>query len=119
MRVVDEQYGTADGDFRLFGKACWVKFCESDSRAGCPEDLIRGMYLARDYFVELLDVCKGPKGATRIGYDNVPRHINNTTFIELVKDGWIGTHGIGSDELEAVVASVLNSRRALVLGAPL
>lgn len=119
MRVVDELYGSSGGDFRLFGQACWVKLCNSTARVEDSMELVKGMYLAREHFVELLDKCKGPRGGTRLGYDNVSRYINNTMFTQLVKDGWIGTRDTGTAELEKVVVTVLESRRALVLGFPL
>lgn len=117
MKVVDSLYGSGKGDFRLFGQACWVKLC-NPSATEDPLQLIRGMYLAREYFVELLKVCKGPRGGVRLGYRNIPRHINNTLFAQLVKDGWIGTCGTGTDELGDVIRTVLQNRRALVLGVP-
>jgi hypothetical protein len=117
MQVVDEEYGSKDGDFRLFGKATWLKLCNPDARPDDPRELIKGMYLAREHFVELMNTCRGPRGGVRMGYENVPRHINNTTFTQLVKDGWIGTRGSGTVELRKIIRTVLESRRALVLGA--
>ncbi|MFD1528940.1 hypothetical protein [Pseudonocardia aurantiaca] len=118
MAKVDELCGNvADGEFRLHGKACWVKLCDSDARVENSQDLVKGMYLAREYFEELLATLKGPRKGPRLGYDNVPRHINNTTFIQLVKDGWIGTRGTATRQLEDIVREVLQNRRVLVLGA--
>lgn len=117
MEVIDESYGNAsNGCFRLHSKACWVKLCDASAQVESPMELIKGMYLAREYFQELLASLKGPRGGVLLGYENVPRHVNNTTFIQLVKDGWIGTRGTGTVGLERVVADVLRSRRALVLG---
>ncbi len=116
MQKVDELYGNHSGNFRLFSQACWLKLCDPSARIEEPTELIKGMYLARELFVDLLDSCKGPRGGVRIGYENVPRHINNTLFTQLVKDGWIGTTGIGTSDLEAVVREVLQHRRPLVLG---
>ncbi len=116
MRRVDELFGGSAGDYRLSSQACWVKLCDSWGRLEEPKELVKGMYLAREYFAELLRTCKGPNGGTRLGYDNVPRHINNTMFAALVKDGWIGTRGTGTAELEEVARGVLANRRALVLG---
>ncbi len=117
MRAVDGLYGSGKGDFRLFAQACWVKLCHPSATQD-PLQLIKGMYLAREYFDELLKICKGPRDGVRLGYRNVPRYINNTLFAQLVKDGWIGTCGTGTDELGEVIRTVLQSRRALVLGVP-
>ncbi len=119
MEVVDQTYGEQSDDYRLRGKPCWVKLCEPYARVEDPTEFIRGMYLPRDYFAHLLEVSLGPRGGVRLGYDNVPRHLTNTTFAQLVKDGWIGTSGTRTFELETVVSQVLESRRSLVLGIPI
>jgi hypothetical protein len=117
MQTVDILYGSGRGDFRLFDQACWVKLCNPSATQDSLQ-LIKGMCLAREYFVELLKVCKGPRDAVRLGYRNVPRNINNTLFAQLVRDGWIGTYGTGTDELGEVIRTVLQDRRALILGIP-
>jgi hypothetical protein len=116
MKNVDQLYGNAQGDYRLDRGACWLKLCDSAARIKNPQDLIKGMYFSREYFLELMEICKGPNGGVRIGYANAPRHINNTMFTQLVKDGWIGTTGTGTTELVSVVRQVLESRRSVVLG---
>jgi len=119
MNEVDRLFGSAPGEFRLYSQACWVKLCNPDGVVNDPLKMITGMYLTREHFVEALNTCKGPRGGIRIGYENVRRHITNTLFIELVKDGWVGTRGTGTEDLAQVFRSVLSSRRTLVFGTPL
>ena len=116
MRMVDELYGGKPGDFRLFDQACWLKICEPDAEVENPAELMKGMYLAREHFVDIFENQRGPKDGRRIGYENAPRYINNTLFVQLLKDGWIGTRGTGTEQLGEIVAQVLASRRAITLG---
>jgi hypothetical protein len=116
MRLVDEMYGGKPGAFRLFDQACWLKVCEPSADVQDPVELMKGMYLTREHFTEIFENQRGPRGGRRIGYDNVPRYINNTLFVQLVKDAWVGTRGTGTEELGKIVDAVLTSRRAITLG---
>lgn len=37
-----------------------------------------------------LPESRGPKEGTYLGYQNCPRYLNNTEFIQLARGGWIG-----------------------------
>lgn len=122
MRSVDEMCQPAPtSDFRLHSQATWLKLCDPSATVQSPDDLIRGMYLPRAYFEALLEAetSRGPRDGVRLGYANVARHLTNTTFIELVKAGWIGTHGTSTERLDGIVRDVLTSRQSLVLGVQL
>jgi hypothetical protein len=79
-------------------------------------DLIPGMYLARAHFEGLLETRKGPRGGTHIAYENVPRHLNNTMFIDLVRDGWLGSRGPGTDEIRDLIQQSIQTGHAVMLG---
>lgn len=121
MREVDQVFGTStDGGFRLSSKPCWVKLCNPSAASEDPRALIKGLYLAREHFEEVVTTAvKGPRGGVRIGYANAGRHVNNTLFTELVRDAWIGTRGTGTDELAQLIAEILASRKAVVFGSGL
>ncbi|MDQ2848497.1 MAG: hypothetical protein M3Y77_19620 [Actinomycetota bacterium] len=74
------------------------------------------MYLARSHFEELLNKSAGPRGGKQLTYDNVPRHITNTMFIDLVKDGWIGSRGAATGQIEELIQQSLATRHAVVVG---
>jgi hypothetical protein len=119
MQTVDHRFGKAGaGDFRLYRNPCWIKLCNSRASVEDPADLIKGMYLSREHFVELMDVCKGPRGGVSFSYETVPKYLNNTLFAQLVRDGWLGTTGVSTAELGEIVNDILESRRAVVLGIP-
>jgi len=116
MRRVDKLCGTAEGEYRLNWGASWFKLCDPDPAIEDPTALIKGMYFALDHFEELLGKERGPRGGIRIGYDDVDRYFSNTMFLDLVRDGWIGSRGPASETLKSLVQESLASGRAVMLG---
>ena len=116
MRRVDALSHGATGPFRLLHTPCWLKLTEPTSVIADPAELLPGMYFAREHFESLLLELRGPRGGVRIGYDNVPRYMNNTLFAQLVQDGWIGSRGIATEEIKRLVEQSLATGRAVVLG---
>lgn len=43
------------------------------------------------------------------------RYLNDTTFSDLLKDGWIGTTGVASDYVRQRIEEIENTDRALVV----
>ena len=119
MRAVDDLCVDAPiEDYRFHSQASWMKLCDPSAVVEKPQDLIKGMYLPRAYFEALLkaETSRGPKDGVRLGYDNVKRYLTNTNFADLVRTGWIGTHGASTKRITKIIAEVLASRRAIVLG---
>lgn len=116
MTRVDEICTNDDGEFRLLAAPCWLKLCESAARVNDPTELVRGMYLPREHFDELLRTHTGPRGGPLLTYENVPRHFSNTQFIDLVRDGWIGSRGTGTELLRNVIKESIETRHSVVLG---
>lgn len=113
---IDELCRDQPGEFRLSSSAGWLKLCDPDPRTDDPRSLIKGMYFAREHFLELLEMCKGPKGGPRIGYSNVTRYLNNTEFTGLVRDGWIGSRGVATEEIARLIRESLATGHAVVVG---
>lgn len=116
MTAIDALCETQSGDFRLLPTPCWLKLCRFGTQIRDPAALIGGMYLARSHFEELLSKSAGPRGGKLLTYDNVPRHITNTMFTDLVKDGWIGSRGAATDQIEELIRQSLETRHAVVVG---
>lgn len=116
MTAIDAFCETQAGDFRLLPTPCWLKLCRFDTQIRDSAALIGGMYLARSHFEELLNSSAGPRGGKRLTYDNVPRHITNTMFTDLAKDGWIGSRGAGTEQIEELIRQSLKTRHAVVVG---
>ena len=116
MRRVDVMCLKSVRDFRLSAAACWLKLCDPQPRLRDPSELIRGMYLAREHFEKLLETCRGPRGGVRLSYENVSRYLSNTIFIELVRDGWIGSSGVGTQQVRELIRESIETRHAVLFG---
>ncbi len=104
--------------YRLCGDGFYFKLCRRMQVEPLSSELLPGMYLPR-LFVEaaLADsTFSGPRDGRIISPKNVARHLTNTLFADLVRDGWIGTRGTSSSQLRAFLTESLGDRRSLVLG---
>jgi hypothetical protein len=122
MRAVDQkclQSALPGDDYRLSAAPCWVKLCRSEDVVPRTDELIRGMYLTRAYFERLKDdpdtPCRGKQGAVRFSYGTVPRYLDNTTFAQLVADGWIGSSGTGTDLIKEQIEASRAGQREPIL----
>lgn len=116
MTAIDTLCEQQAGDFRLLPTPCWLKLCRFDAHISDPSALTKGMYLARSHFEELLNKSAGPRGGKQLTYDNVPRHITNTMFTDLVKDGWLGSRGAATDQIKQLIRESLETRHAVMVG---
>jgi len=123
MRKIDELCRATETrqsitEFRLLPTPCFLKLCEPQSLVVSSSEWIKGMYLAREHFESILRApqSKGPRGGVRLSYGNVPRYLNATTFTTLVKDGWIGSRGAGTEHIKRIVHKSLTSGRAIMIG---
>jgi hypothetical protein len=118
MRAVDakclQSMGPQD-DYRLSVAPSWIKLCRTLEVIPRTDELIRGMYLTREYFEQLKNhpstPCRGEKGAVKFAYSTVPRYLDNTTFSQLVSDGWIGSSGTGTDLIAEQVQACRDGKR--------
>ncbi|WP_367324767.1 hypothetical protein [Streptomyces sp. HUAS ZL42] len=124
MRDVEEACRKLDQepplDYRLDPQPCWIKFCKAEQTAPKGDALIGGMYLTREHIEWLRHqpgLATGPKGGEVFGYHTVPRYFDNTTFTQLVQDGWIGTRGKASGIIRDQIEASLNGSRSLVFAA--
>lgn len=105
------------GAYRLAGDGFFFKFCSRVRLEVLSEALLPGMYLSREFVEALLTDPKaqGPRGGRAITFENARRHLTNTMFAELVRDGWIGTRGVSSSHVAAIVRERLTAGRAMVV----
>lgn len=115
-----DQWQTGDGigRYRLCGDGFYFKLCSRVQLEVLSESLLPGMYLPREFVEELLagQMAAGPRGGRIITFENTSRHINNTVFAELVRDGWIGTRGISSAKIADIIRDKLTAGQAIVIG---
>jgi hypothetical protein len=97
----------------------WMYLKLARTRAMDPDssDLIKGLYLPLSYLELLLvdDPVLGPRGACRLGYDTIDRYITSTLFIDLIKEGWIGSPPTSPKRLMALAQESLLARRSVVV----
>lgn len=121
MRAVEEKCAASESrppaDYRISTQPCWLKLCKSEPTMPGGDRLIGGMYLSREHF-EWLDAhpvhATGPRQGSVFGYHTVPRYFDNTTFTQLVQDGWIGTQGGASDVVRDQIQESQDSGRSVV-----
>lgn len=104
-------------DFRLYGQAFFFKLCPPSNFRSPPDQLIRGYYFPLDYWDLLVrsSSARGSRGGLGITDKNARRSINNTLFIELLQDGWIGSAGRTTLDLIKLVRDAVSARRAVVV----
>ena len=93
------------GQYRLSAQPHYLKIVRPSDYDGQSTELMKGLYLPLD-LVDLMyespdDTTKG--GNLRITWDDerwpTQRHLHNTDFTQLFRDGWIGSCGTTSDEI--------------------
>lgn len=105
----------ADG-YRLTENPFFLKICPRIIFNPDSTGLVPGMYLPLDYWKLIKDheSMKGPKGGKRISYRNVRRYLDNSSFITIASQAWIGSNIEQSKELAALIRSILEGGRAVV-----
>lgn len=104
-------------DWRLREEAFFFKFCETVKPEARDEALSPGITMCRSHleaFLALSD-SDGPSGGKRVGYDNCPRYLNNTQFVDLVREGWVGCGPQGFAFMHEVLKASQSGGRAAVL----
>jgi hypothetical protein len=101
---------TQPHEWRLGGDPCFLKlaYWPEDTSKNPVEGLAHGMYLPVSYVRILLenDCTLGPQKGSKarlLGYDRVERHLVGAQFVELVKEGLVGTVGTTPEQLWSMV----------------
>jgi hypothetical protein len=113
-----EEVSRKVSECRLLPTPSFVKLCEAQSLVIDSSEWIKGMYLPGKLFADLLQApqTRGPRGGVRLTYRNVGRWLNATTFTTLISDGWIGSRGVGTEHIKAIVDQSLRTGRAVMVG---
>jgi hypothetical protein len=103
--------------FRLLDNPFYLKLCPR--LVFNPDDagLVPGMYLPFDYWrlLEADPSLVGPHGGRQVTFENVGRYLDNTDFVGLVTNAWIGTTIEQSAIWTPIIREVIRSGRALTL----
>lgn len=103
--------------YRLSGDGFYFKFCSRVQLEVLSEALMPGMYLPREYLIALLEdpEARGERGGRLVSFKNTGRHITNSLFSDLLRDGWIGTRGVSSEKVAEVVRKAVEADRSVTL----
>jgi hypothetical protein len=103
-------------DWRLHNGPFYFKFCETTRPNARDDALVGGITLGLDHLKHFLTLpdAAGQHGGLRVGYDNCPRYLNNTQFVDLARDGWIGCDQKGYQLItEVLAAGRVGGKRAM------
>jgi len=103
--------------YRLLENPFFLKLCPRMDFEPADTSLVKGMYLPLDYW-DLLDADPrkvGPRGGRLVSFENVGRYFDNTSFIPLVANGWVGTTAEQSDMLRPIVRQLVEEGRSLTV----
>lgn len=105
--------------YRLHNGFFFFKLCPADGFDPLSSEMVRGLYIPLDYWEMLVEApdTLGPRGGRCITYGNVGRHFNNSLFIELVQEGWIGSVTAHTDVITEAIAEAVHNDRSVVLAA--
>jgi hypothetical protein len=118
-QTVADRWSPSDGklSFRLNGDGFFFKFLSRVQLEVLSDALLPGMYLPREMVQALLadPESQGTRGGRRITFDTAGRHLNNTSFADLLRDGWIGTRLESSQHISHFVGQSLAGNRSVVI----
>jgi hypothetical protein len=101
--------------YRLCGDGFFFKFCSRIQLEVLSDTLLPGMYLPREFLASVLEDPKlrGERGGRIVTFENTGRHLTNTLFAELLREGWIGTRGVSSAKVAEIVRNALVANRSV------
>lgn len=113
----EREWFNSPADYRLSSEPFFVKLVDSQLTRRDTHKLAEGMYYPLGLFERILesDSARGPRGGRLITGRSAPKHLSNDLFVQLLKGGWIGTIGTGTDDLSAVIGSLLSQKRGVVV----
>ena len=120
MRRVDDQSSIdkSPQTWRLHPRGCLLKLVRQPNEFDPHSDrLLPGLYLPLEYLDELLadKSTLTERGSRRLGYDTIDRYITNGLFVDLVRQGWIGTRGLTTRAVTTLVDAAVGSGRSVLL----
>jgi hypothetical protein len=103
--------------FRLNENPFFLKLCPRIIFNPDDIGLVHGMYVPLDYWrlLEADPVILGPKDGQRVTYENVGRYFDNTSFVSLVANAWVGTNINQSAVLRTAIGATLQAGKAIAL----
>jgi hypothetical protein len=110
---------TKPADWRLGADACFLKLARWPERTTYTWDLIPGICLPLSYARLLLkdDSTLGERGGRILSYGRIERYLDSSRFIDLVKEGFVGTVGTSIEQLRNLGAKRAEDGYSVVVAA--
>lgn len=104
-------------EYRLNDDGFMLKLVPSKGLKPASGELIKGMYISREYMHFLLgpNGPKGPQNGPQITFSGAPRYLTNSQFAASIHAGWIGTRGVQSQTLGTMIQKFYESGRAMLV----
>ena len=104
-------------NYRFNNDLFYFKLCPAKIENSHSNRMIGGMYLPLELWSVLLedDCTNGPKGGKQISFKNTGRYFNNTQFINLAQNGWIGSKIEDFDNVTDIIMASINSDNSITL----
>ena len=104
-------------NYRFNKDLFYFKLCPARIDNSLSNKMVNGMYLPLELWTVLLeDNCtNGPKGGKLLSFNNTARYFNNTQFINLAQNGWIGSKIEDYENVTNIILASINSDNSLTL----
>lgn len=104
-------------DYRLNSELFYFKLCPANLDDILSTKMIAGMYIPIMLWKTLIESeeTTGPKGGKIFSYNNVKRRLNNSEFVNLVQNGWIGSRVRASDTISSIIHDSISRDNSVLL----
>ncbi|MFT5702340.1 MAG: hypothetical protein ACI8ZB_005257 [Desulforhopalus sp.] len=115
-KEVKDKQGYID-DYRLNNEFYYFKLCPAQITNPLSTEMIKGMYFPLSFWQILLKAkeTEGVRTGRIINYKNTHRYINNTLFVELVQNGWLGSKLDRTELITSQITSAIKGKRSVIL----
>ena len=104
-------------NYRFNNDLFYFKLCPARIENSHSNRMVKGMYLPLELWTVLLedDCTNGPKGGKQLSFNNTGRYFNNTQFINLAQNGWIGSRIEDFKNVTDIIMASINSNNSITL----
>ncbi len=104
-------------NYRFNNDLFYFKLCPARIENSHSNKMVSGMYIPLELWTILLndDCTNGPKGGKQLSFNNTGRYFNNTQFVNLAQNGWIGSRIENLETVTDIIAASINSDNSLTL----
>lgn len=116
-QILSLNSGIGRDEYRLNADPFYLKFCPRLVFNPDTTDLIRGMYMPLEYWKLCAndEALRGPRDGIALTFANAERYFDNTSFIRLVTQGWIGSSLKDPSIMERAIRTTIESGKAVAI----